>query len=284
MQRGRQAGAGRLGECATPAVLLQSSLAVEPAGSQAWAAGPTIARGRRRQGGAVAARRHYMTESLQLLQLWVSASPLHALPSSIHPLQYLSIVPVVTVPLSSVNPCLGPRLPPCTHMRTRQLHTPFLLLLCILPLTPAQPCPLPILPWLQFWPLVAHKVVGCQLIMVVFTASVLLFKVCLWVGGRAGCASMACSKGRAAGRHGRDGSHAFSVACMIRHNSASAGLVPPPHARAQLAHLMCKHAVVSCRVGTPRLRCCTSSGPSSCCGLTSEILCCSLAGPCCPAA
>lgn len=29
----------------------------------------------------------------------------------------------------------------------------------------------------QFWPLVAHKVVGCQLIMVVFTASVLLFKV-----------------------------------------------------------------------------------------------------------
>ena len=34
------------------------------------------------------------------------------------------------------------------------------------------PCPAP-----QFWPLVAHKVVGCQFIMVVFTASVLLFKV-----------------------------------------------------------------------------------------------------------
>ena len=35
-------------------------------------------------------------------------------------------------------------------------------------------------PWLaplQFWPLVAHKVVACQLIMVVFTASVLMFKV-----------------------------------------------------------------------------------------------------------
>lgn len=29
----------------------------------------------------------------------------------------------------------------------------------------------------RFWPLVAHKVVGCQLIMVVFTACVLLFKV-----------------------------------------------------------------------------------------------------------
>jgi hypothetical protein len=38
-------------------------------------------------------------------------------------------------------------------------------------------------PPLQFWPLVAHKVVGCQLIMVIFTASVLLFKV----GGRPAC-------------------------------------------------------------------------------------------------
>ena len=36
-------------------------------------------------------------------------------------------------------------------------------------------CPRPAAP--QFWPLVAHKVVGCQFIMVVFTASVLLFKV-----------------------------------------------------------------------------------------------------------
>jgi hypothetical protein len=35
----------------------------------------------------------------------------------------------------------------------------------------------------RFWPLVAHKVVGCQLIMVVFTACVLLFKVCVWGGG-----------------------------------------------------------------------------------------------------
>ena len=36
----------------------------------------------------------------------------------------------------------------------------------------------------QFWPLVAHKVVGCQFIMVVFTACVLLFKVrgSAWAG------------------------------------------------------------------------------------------------------
>lgn len=50
----------------------------------------------------------------------------------------------------------------------------------VLPDVPLRPAP----PAAQFWPLVAHKVVGCQLIMVVFTACVLLFKV---GGGRAAC-------------------------------------------------------------------------------------------------
>ena len=46
------------------------------------------------------------------------------------------------------------------------------------PHAPAPPGPrcAPARPLPQFWPLVAHKVVGCLLIMVVFTASVLLFK------------------------------------------------------------------------------------------------------------